>query len=281
MFSLYLDDSGTKPTHKVAVATALIIPGARIPALESEWNTFRKKEGFECFHASPCNAGDKDKKSKSEFRNWTDDKIDRVFQRTRTMAKKYGVMAISSAVNKRYYDEEIPADYKKYTGRYHYTWCLSYAIAYAEQWRLSSPQRNKHPFEFIFSWMDENDNPAKTEVEDVMRYSERASRELGRTGDYENRTFRRSLNIPALQLVDGIAWACNRYALHKIHEKDIPERAKQSWKFLGGDLGPDGWLKAFHFSREQLREYVKKEQADGRTLARLRRWEEEDREKTK
>ncbi|MHB8756304.1 MAG: DUF3800 domain-containing protein [Candidatus Acidiferrales bacterium] len=279
MFTLYLDDSGTHPNHKVAVATALIIPAAKIPALESEWNAFRKKEGFECFHASVCNAGSKNQKS--EFRDWSEEKIDRVFERTGCIAKKYGVMAISSAVNKRYYDEEIPADYKKYTGRYHYTWCLSYAITYAEHWRLSSPQRSKYPFEFIFSWMDENDGPAKKEVNDVMLYSERASREFGGIGDYEHYAFRRPSGIPALQLVDGIAWASNRYALHKIHEMYIPERAKQSLKFLGGDLGPDGWLKAFHFSREKLREYIRKEQADGRTLERFRRWEKEDREKTK
>ena len=214
MFSLYLDDSGTKPTHKVAVATALIIPSARIPALESEWDTFRKKEGFDCFHASPCNAGSKNQKS--EFRAWNEEKIDRVFERTRCMAKKYGVMAISSAVNKRYYDEEMPAEYKKYSGQYHYTWCLSQAIAMAEKWRLFSPQRSKYPFEFIFSWMDENGNRPKKEVEDVMRYSERASRELGRTGDYEHYTFRRPREIPALQLVDGISWASNGYALERI-----------------------------------------------------------------
>lgn len=281
MFTLYVDDSGTRPTHKIAVASGLIVPGAKIPALDSEWNIFRKQEGFECFHASACNAGRKSKDAKSEFRDWDEEKIARVFERTRCMAKKYGLLAISSAVNKRDYDEEIPSEYKKYSGRYHYTWCLSYAVAMAERWRLSAAQRSKHPFEFIFSWMDQNDNPAKREVEDVMLYSERASRELGRVGDYENVTFKRSSVVPALQLVDGIAWASNRYALHQIHGTDIPERAEQSWKHFGGDLGPDGWLLAFHANRQQLRKYVQKEQADGRTLARFRRWEQEDREKTK
>lgn len=281
MFSLYLDDIGTRSTHKVAVATALIIPSARVPALESEWNTLRAKEGFDCFHASVCNAGSKSTDEESEFRDWKEEKIDRVFERTRQISKKYGIHAISSAINKKYYDEEIPADYKKYMGRYHYTWCLSYAIAMAEKWRLFSPQRSKHPFEFIFSWMDENDNPAKSEVEDVMRYSERATSELGQAGDYEHYAFRRPSEIPALQLVDGIAWACNRYALRKIHEKDIPVRAEQSWKYFGGDSGPDGWLLAFHANREQLRKYVQKEQADGRMLARFHRWEQEDREKAK
>jgi len=281
MFSLYLDDSGTRPSHKVAVATALIIPSARIPALESEWNTLRKKEGFDCFHASMCNAGSNSTNEKSEFRDWDEKKVDRVFERTRQISKKYGIHAISSVVNKRYYDEEIPADYKKYTGRHHYTWCLTYAIAMAEKWRSFSPKRSKRPFEFMFSWMDEHDNPAKKEVEDVMRYSERASRELRRTGDYEHYAFRRPSEIPALQLVDGIAWACNRYALHVIHGKDIPARAEQSWKYFGGDLGPKGWLVALNFNREQLRKFIQGSQATGADLERFSRWEKEDREKTK
>jgi hypothetical protein len=275
MFTLFLDDSGTRPTHRVAVATALIIPAAQIVRLQNEWDTLRAKEKFECFHASPCNAKDQ----KSEFANWSDEKVDRVFARVRHISKEYGVMAISSAVNKRYYDEEIPAEYKQYTGKYHYTWCMSYAVADAELWRQALPSRNRKPFEFVFSWMDEHDNPAKQEIENVMHYSERATRELGRRGEYEHYTFRRSEDIPPLQCADGIAWACNRYAIHRIHGKPLPRRARISWEYFGGPLGPAGWLRAFNFNRESLREYIRKEQADGRTLARFRRWEREDNEK--
>ncbi len=45
-FSMYLDDSGTTPDQKVAVASALIVPAAQIRRLENEWNNLKKKEEF-------------------------------------------------------------------------------------------------------------------------------------------------------------------------------------------------------------------------------------------
>lgn len=129
-------------------------------------------------------------------------------------------MAVSAAVKKKYYDEEVPPEFKKYTARYHYTWCVEYAIAFAEAWR--------------------------------------------------------SQDLPGLQRADGIAWACNRYAINRIDRIRIPHRAEDSWNYFGGPEGPNGWLKAFHFTRQALRNFVSKEQADGRTLARFRRWEQED-----
>src|SRR5271163_1372267 len=52
MFALFVDDSGTDPSQHVAIATALVIPAIQIVRLEDEWEKFRKKESFKCFHTS-------------------------------------------------------------------------------------------------------------------------------------------------------------------------------------------------------------------------------------
>lgn len=270
VFTVFVDDSGRRPTHRVAVATALVIPAAQICRLEREWKSFCEKEGMECFHASPCNAGTKD------FKGWDEAKIDRVFQRVRQISVKYGVRAFSAAVNKRYYDEEIPEEYKKYTGSTHYSWCVDYALAYADKGWRTDPERGIPPFEFVFDWLDVGD-PLRKEVEEVMVSSERVAREEGRAGAYEKYSFRRSRDYPGLQLVDGISWACNRFALHRIHQKHLPERARISFDFFGGPLRFDGWLNAFSFSRESLHEAVEKD--GGKLVERYLRWEREDREK--
>src|SRR5271156_3263781 len=88
-FTLFMDDSGSRGRHRIAVAAGLVIPSAQIVSLEKEWNTFKEREGFDDFHASPCNAPDK------QFANWDDAKINRVFSRVRQICKKYGVGAIS------------------------------------------------------------------------------------------------------------------------------------------------------------------------------------------
>jgi hypothetical protein len=54
LFTVYLDDSGTAPDQQVAMASALLVPGSRITALDDEWNALKKKEEFSDFHMSEC-----------------------------------------------------------------------------------------------------------------------------------------------------------------------------------------------------------------------------------
>jgi hypothetical protein len=49
MFTAYIDDSGTAPEQKVAIATALVMPAHRIIAFQSEWNTFIESGAYQIF----------------------------------------------------------------------------------------------------------------------------------------------------------------------------------------------------------------------------------------
>jgi hypothetical protein len=82
LFTVYLDDSGTSPSQHVAIASAFIMPAARILTLEKEWNRFKEKEGFSCLHMSEFVALN----PKSEFANWAD-KQNRVANRLRQIVK--------------------------------------------------------------------------------------------------------------------------------------------------------------------------------------------------
>ena len=121
MFAFYMDDSGTDPSQHVAIATALVIPATQIVRLDSEWETFRDKEKFECFRTSEFHF----RNPKSEFRDWAEDKQKRVFARIQQISKKYGVRAVSVAVNKKDYDQVVPAELRGYLGKDHYSWSSS------------------------------------------------------------------------------------------------------------------------------------------------------------
>lgn len=273
MFTVYVDDSGTRKNHKIAVATALVVPGENVPKLEAAWGDFKRAEGFSSFHASPCNARDID----SEFARWSRSKVDRVFAGVMHLSRAFGAAAISASVKKSYFDVVVPTEYRRYVYTRHYSWCVSHVMAYLERWKqkMSCP----YPFEFIFDWMDIR-SPERLEIDKVMDYSERASREVGRAGEYEGHsTFRKKEGCPGLQCVDEIAWICNRYSLTKFEHEAMPPIAKLSWDYYGGDFAENGWLQAFTFTKEALIKHVEGVKSDGRTLERFDRWERQDNEK--
>ena len=131
-FTTYLDDSGTAPGQRVAIATALVIPANRIIALEGEWKHLKEKEGFTDFHTSESVA----RNYKSEFAKWDDVKQERVFLRVRQIIKKYGAKIYSFAVNKKDYDDLMPDDLREYVGD-HYTWAIRHLLGHLAAWRVS------------------------------------------------------------------------------------------------------------------------------------------------
>jgi hypothetical protein len=76
MADVFIDDSGTDPRQKVAIASALIVKSCEIVALDGEVTALAVKEnfigenGFPDFHTSECVAGN----IKSTFAKWNEEK---------------------------------------------------------------------------------------------------------------------------------------------------------------------------------------------------------------
>jgi hypothetical protein len=274
MFTVYIDDSGTAPDQQAAIATALIVPAARIAALEREWDTLKKKESFNSFHTSECVAFN----PKSEFANWDEVKQRRVISRVRQIGEKFALNAFSIAVKKSDYDAVIPANMRKLTGKYHYTWAIRNLISFIDKWAAS-----KHvtvPLEYIYDRMDPNaQKDAKAEIETVMAQAEEMAVERGDAGRYVNYSFRRREDIPALQCADAVAWTCYRFALFAFNSTPLLSIAKDSWKDYYQD--DKGWLLAGAMTKKQLQDWLAREQADGRWVARLAEWESKHPSKNK
>jgi hypothetical protein len=267
MFTLYTDDSGTDPNQQVAIATVLRIPALQIVRMEREWDTFRKKEGFTCFHTSEFMA----RNSKSEFAGWDREKQQRVFQRVRQIAKKYGSSALSVAVNKQDYDEVMPEEYRSYFGRYHYTWAIRQLVSLVGAWYEKNATV---PFEFVFQWMGGPRDSRRREVETVMEQAQWRAERKEILGDYSHYGFRKSTDIPGLQCVDAIAWVSYRYALHAFHKAPLPDMASDGWRDFEGHLARRGWLYAVSIRRENLQKTIDKTLETGKAKEFFREWDE-------
>jgi Protein of unknown function (DUF3800) len=266
MVTLYIDDSGTAPDQHVAIATALIIPASQIIGLEQEWDTLREEEHFRCFHTSECMA----KNAKSEFANWDDNKVERVFRRVRQISKKYGARAVSIAVNKKDYDELVPPEFRNYLGKYHYTWAVRQVISLVDQLFPPKPAR-----EFIFQWL-ERKNTARKEIEDVMDQAQWLADKEGVRGDYADPHFRESDDRPGLQCVDAIGWICYQYSLLLFRDTPLRKYVDESWRDL--EAHRDGWLMASTILRGNLQKMIQNHLSDGKAMAFFKEWEEHKKE---
>jgi Protein of unknown function (DUF3800) len=269
MATLYIDDSGTDPKQHVAIATVLIIPASQIIRLEREWNTLREKEHFRCFHTSECMA----KNAKSEFANWDDDKIERVFRRVRQISKKYGARAVSIAVNKKDYDELVPPEFRNYIGKYHYTWAVRQLLSFIEPHFPPKPAR-----EFIFQWLERKDK-ARKEIEDVMDQAQWLACKEGLPRDYADPQFRKSDDIPGLQCVDAIGWICYQYSLLLFRKTPLKKYIDESWHHFGAHLSEEGWLMAFTILRDKLQKLIENALANEKAMAIFKEWEEHKKER--
>lgn len=268
MFTVHIDDSGTAPDQQIAIATAVIIPAARIPALNSEWGTLKRREGFISFHTSECVALNSD----SEFSTWGTVKRDRVLSRVRQIGKKFGLVSISLAVKKSDYDQLIPDEMRPFTGNYHYTWAMRNMIALLDNW--AKGHGVTLPFEYIYDWMDPKaQRRAKAEVDTVMAQAERQSADRGRPGRYINYSFRRREDVPALQCTDAIAWTCYQFSLFAMNKIPLSPIAQECWDDYY-DRGSE-WLYAGTMTKQQLQDWIDRELKDGRWRERFMAWEAE------
>jgi hypothetical protein len=223
MLSAYIDDSGTDPNQRAAIATAFVIPTTQIIPLEREWDKLKNKYGFSDFHTSEMVA----RNYKSDFADWDEAKQRRVFRRVREISKKYSIRseAVSFAVNKADYDNVVPLEYRDRLGG-HYTWAVRHVMNFLEAWKQS---RKIPPLEYIFDWAE----PAceeRVEIETVMAQTESISQQRGRPGEFTNYGFRRRKDIPALQCVDAIGWTCYQQALFQFHKVPMHKLAEEAWE---------------------------------------------------
>lgn len=267
MFSVYLDDSGTDPKQRAAIATAFIVPAAQIIPLEREWDNLKKKYAFSDFHTSEMVA----RNYKSDFADWDEAKQRKVFHRVREISKKYGIgssAAVSFAVNKADYDSVVPLEYRNHFGG-HYTWAVRHLMNFLEAWRQP---RKIAPLEYIFDWAEPGCEE-RVEIETVMAQTESIFQQRGRPGEFINYAFRRRKDIPALQCVDAIGWTCYQQALFQFRKVPVHKLADEAWKGYEAHLEQQGWLQCFTVRQDNLRKWISAEMADGETLKRFIEWE--------
>jgi hypothetical protein len=265
MFSAYIDDSGTAPSQRAAIATAFVVPSAQIVPLEREWDKFRSKHGFSDLHTSIMVA----RNYRSDFGSWDDDKQAEVFKRVRQISKKYRIRAaaVSFAVNKADYDNFVPLEYRNYFGG-HYTWAVRHVINFLNAWK---EQRIIPPLEYVFDWAEPGCDERR-EIETVMAQAESIAQQRGRPGLFINYSFRRRRDSPALQCVDALSWTCYQQALLQFYKTPMHKLAYEAWRDYQGHLEANGWLQAFTVTRENMKKWIAAEMTDGETLRRFEEW---------
>lgn len=273
MFTAYIDDSGTAPEHKVAIASALVVPANRIAALEEEWEKLRRREHFVCFHMSPFVASKNKKSKETDFRGWDDAKRARVYERVRQITKKYGAWATSLAVKKSEYDELIPADIRKLTGRYHYSWAVRHLLDHICTWRIKSGE-TPTPLEYAFSWMEPHDQKRK-EIEAVISQSAAAARQAGYEGEFRHFGFHKAPLLPGLQCVDLVAWISYRFALYAYFSEELPDEAQIGWKDIA-TYRKGRWFTGVTIRDSQLRKFVEAEKRTGHAKNWFAKWAEDN-----
>jgi hypothetical protein len=255
LHTAFIDDSGTDPNQEVALATALVIPASRIQMLQAEWDVLRLSELFDSLHMSEFSSPTPPKDS--DFRGWSRDKHNRVYERVREIILDYGAVTITFAVYKKDYDEVVPPEMRVNAGRFHYTWAVRHLLAGLEKWRTFF--KISAPFEFVFDNMKKGD-PRREEIEEVLAQAEEIS-----PGMYSNPLFRDRKRIPGLQCVDVLSWISYQYALYVYSGKRLVPDAVTGWhdfEYYSKHLVP-GWRYAAALKRSELERWVKLEMEQG------------------
>jgi hypothetical protein len=250
MFTIYIDDSGTAPEQKIAVAAGIVIPAARIPKFESEWNKFLKQEQIpDGFHASECLA----RNQHSPFSDWDDKRVRRVFASVRQLTVRFFVKGFCIGIHKQDYDEVLTPELKSAVGDSHYTWALSSVIGHAED--LS--KEKKTPMTYVF---DNAGKVLRREVTDALEFME--AMEPGRFSG--NWIFGKRSAIPALQAVDLFAWTC--FQQFRRVRFDTPISVIADETDLGYEEGRNGqWRIVQSLSREGIEKWVAENHSNPRT----------------
>lgn len=249
MLTIYIDDSGTSPAQRIAVAAGIVIPSARIPRFESEWNRFLERERIPEFHASECLA----KNQHSPFASWDDRRVRRVLFTVRQLTIRFSVKAFCTGVHKQDYDDVLTADMKSAVGNSHYSWAVSSVIGHAEDFS----KKHNEPITYVF---DNADKLIRKEVTEAMEFMN--SKEKGRFSG--NWIFGKRRYIPGLQAVDLFAWTC--YQKFRQARFGAPIRPIAEELNLDYQEGRDGqWRIVESLSRDGIEKWVAENRSNSRT----------------
>jgi hypothetical protein len=262
MFAIYIDDSGSAPEHRFAIAAGIVFPTKRIEAFEREWNALLGKEGVRELHASECVAHN----PHSGFADWNDARSESVLLRAQQIILKYSVKAFSIGVHKEDYNELVPKEMRLSVSRSHYVWALSSVLGLSFDWASS----HSTPMEYVF---DNTSKEEKRDIQEAMDYSESIYSDHF-SGHY---SFRSRKEVPGLQAVDLYAWVNYQAACDTRFGIPIKPAAEKLWfPFVLKD--EKTWCIIQSLSREGLEMWVKKMYGSPEDL-RLREYKQKRREK--
>jgi hypothetical protein len=258
VFSIYIDDSGSAPEHKFAIAAGLIFPSRRLEAFEREWNALLEKEEIRELHASECVAHN----PHSDFADWDDGHSERALLRAQQIIFKYSVKAFSIGIHKQDYNEVVPKEMWLSVSQSHYVWALSSVLGLSYDWA----SEHATPMEYIF---DTASKEEKRDIQEAIDYSE-AVYPAHFSGHY---SFRSRKEVPGLQAADLYAWVNYQAACDTRFGIPIKPAAEKLWvPFIFRNekkwstiqslhrKGLEMWVKKTYGSPEdlRLREYKQK-----------------------
>ena len=249
MFTIFIDDSGTAPEHKMTVAAGIVVPARQLQRLEAEWDAFLAKEQIQDFHASECLA----RNQHSAFASWDDSRVRRVFARVRQITFKYSVKGFCIGIHKRDYDEALTAEMKSAVGESHYTWAVSSVLGLADDWARAI----NAPMDYVF---DNAEKSVKREIELALEFAE--TMYPGRfAGHY---SFRSRKDVPSLQAVDLFAWTCYRQFLRARFGNPVNPIAAESDEAYAKAQNHE-WRIVQSLDREGLERWVTENRENPRT----------------
>lgn len=261
MFTIFIDDSGSDPNQRFAIAAGIIFPAMRLELFESEWRRFLEKERIPELHASQCAAHNPE----SAYAGWENPHIRRVMLRAQEIIFKHSLQSFSIGVQKDHYDEEVPEEMWANVGESHYIWALSSVFGLSYDWS----SKHSVPMEYV---IDTPSKQEKIDIEEAIEYSDYIYPSHF-VGHY---SFRSRKDVPGLQAVDLFAWACYQAALRTRFGVPMNAIADELWtEFVM--YKQEQWSEIQSLSREGLKAWVKKAHGSPEDL-RLREYKQKQRE---
>lgn len=248
VFTVYVDDSGTSPGQKLALASALIVSAIRIPRIDQLWDGFRAKHGLRYIHASEMASPYR----KEQYADWSDDKVDQVLARARQIIKTNSIAGYAFVVDKKSFDSVTPAQWRAEGGQNHYTWALRTLLQVLFR-RYDNPTLDP-PFEWVF---DNAVGRDRDEIEMLMAQFDNIW-----PGKFEGHySFRCKANMPCLQGADILAWSTYSQACETFFgtpASPFAEKSLQDWRGRQADT----WLTVRTFDEKALRSTVEDDLRD-------------------